>query len=83
MNLIDLGLEERPSSGCREGEVRTALYSTASGGLVAWFQRSTRRSDNECIMSASVQLVNRRELSDEQLKAVKAWLTQAMLATFA
>jgi hypothetical protein len=72
-HITELGFKERIK---KEGnDCQGSLY-THEGLLVAWFRRCVRQSAGENVVNASTQLIERSDLSEEQLLAAKAWLTQ-------
>ena len=79
-DLASLGLKTR--SGCTDGsdEQRIELRLTSTDTFVAWFQRTVRLSAGERVVSVNVQLIQRDELSNEQLAAAKEWIHEQTLA---
>lgn len=80
-DLAFLGLKTRSACSGDSNEQRIELRLASTDAFVAWFQLSVRLNAGERIVSTNAQLVQRDELSDDQLAAAKAWIHEQTLAT--
>jgi hypothetical protein len=81
-DLASLGLKLYEATLPASNEKRTEVRLASNGAFVAWFRSITRKSDGEEVHSTTTQFVRRKELSDEQVAAVTAWLAQQSASIF-
>ncbi|HYD93422.1 MAG TPA: hypothetical protein VEB18_03160 [Candidatus Paceibacterota bacterium] len=81
-DLASLGLLMRSGTSGESSEQRLELRIASTDAFVAWFQRVTRMSAAEEVVSTNTQIVRRSELSDEQFSAAQSWLREQLLATY-
>ncbi|MES2007101.1 MAG: hypothetical protein V4436_03260 [Patescibacteria group bacterium] len=75
-DLASLGLTLHEPKMPISNEKRTEVRLASNGAFVTWFRSITRTSDGEEVVSTTTQFVRRKELSDEQIEAIEAWLVE-------
>jgi hypothetical protein len=76
LDLTSLGLMLRNATASDSGERRTEVRIKSTDTFIAWFRSSARLSDGDEIVNVTMQFVRRKELTDEQVAAVKEWLRE-------
>lgn len=80
IELEKLGLKLRAATATKE-EVRIEVRMKDTDAFVAWFQSATRTSNGETVTSTNTQFVHLSVLTTEQVRAVKTWLKDKVVAT--
>lgn len=75
-SFASLGLTTRAAKGSTPEEKRIEVRFTEGDSFIAWFQKTSRKSNGEDITSISTQFVRRRELTKAQIGAIEAWLLE-------
>ncbi len=78
-DLASLGLTVRNGNSTDASEQRAELRVASTDAFVAWFQTNKRISDSDQVIGINVQLVSRKELSEEQVAAAQEWLREQIL----
>ncbi|MEX0918189.1 MAG: hypothetical protein WDZ93_03460 [Candidatus Paceibacterota bacterium] len=77
--LVALELEVREGVASPPNSQRTQVY-LPTGDFVAWFQADERLSGEAQVTGANIQFIYRKELSPEQVAAIKEWLVEQLSA---